>query len=72
MLSFDASFIEVCTMIYNGARLHFLTKEERVDVSAFAETVQKYGITHVMAFPVSALKQFSTYANEDDAKKLTP
>ncbi|UHA60728.1 amino acid adenylation domain-containing protein [Metabacillus litoralis] len=69
MLSFDASFIEVCTMIYNGARLHFLTKEERVDVSAFAETVQKYGITHVMAFPVSALKQFSTYANEDDAKK---
>ncbi|MBM7604832.1 amino acid adenylation domain-containing protein/thioester reductase-like protein [Metabacillus crassostreae] len=69
MLSFDASFIEVCTMIYSGARLHFLTKEERVDVTAFAETVQKYGITHVMAFPVSALKQFSIYANEDDAKK---
>ncbi|WP_082087908.1 non-ribosomal peptide synthetase family protein [Domibacillus indicus] len=66
-LTFDASLLELCPMMFTGARLHLLTKAERVDVSSFAQMVTREGITYIPAVPVSVLKQFSLYADEKEA-----
>ena len=70
-LTFDASFLEVCPMLFTGARLHILTQAERVDVSSFAQMITREGITYIPAVPVSVLKQFSMYADETEAACFT-
>ncbi|MBU8881309.1 amino acid adenylation domain-containing protein [Bacillus sp. FJAT-29790] len=67
-LTFDASFLEVCPMLFTGARLYMLTEAERVDVTSFAEALERENITFITAFPVSVLKQFSLYATEKEVQ----
>ncbi|WP_309086868.1 amino acid adenylation domain-containing protein [Domibacillus sp.] len=66
-LTFDASFLEVCPMLFTGARLHLLTQTERVDITSFSQMMIREGITYIPAVPVSVLKQFSMYASEEEA-----
>lgn len=67
-LTFDASLLELCPMIFSGACLYMLSKEERLDVSLFAEAIKRVNITSAMMLPMSALKQFSLYATDKDAE----
>lgn len=65
-LTFDASLLELCPMMFTGACLYMLSKEERLDVSLFAEAIERENITSAMMLPMSALKQFSLYATDKD------
>lgn len=69
-LTFDASFLEVCPMYFTGARMYMLTKAERVDVNLFCKALIREKVTYATAFPISALKQFSLYASDEDVKAL--
>lgn len=70
-LTFDASYLEVCPMLFTGARMHMLNKVERVDITSFATMVEEQGISYITAFPVSVLKQFSLYATDADVRKVS-
>ncbi|PTY80634.1 hypothetical protein B5V89_00730 [Heyndrickxia sporothermodurans] len=67
-LTFDASLLELCPMIFTGACLYMLSKEERLDVSLFADAIKRENITSAMMLPMSALKQFSLYATDKDVE----
>lgn len=67
-LTFDASLLELCPMIFTGACLYMLSKEERLDVSLFAAAIKRKNITSAMMLPMSALKQFSLYATDEEAE----
>lgn len=70
-LTFDASILELCPMIFTGAQLYMLTREERLDVSLFSEAIKREGVTHALLIPMSALKQFTLYASEEDAEAIS-
>ncbi len=67
-MSFDASFLEVCPMIFTGAQVYILTKEERLDVSAFSKAIERQGISYTTAFPVGIVKQYALYASEEEVE----
>lgn len=69
-LTFDASMLELCPMIYFGTTLYMLSKEERIDISLFAEAVEKEEIDFVMMVPTSVLKQFTLFATTKDIEKM--
>lgn len=69
-LTFDASMLELCPMLFFGNTLYMLSKEERLDIALFAEAIAKNKIDYVMMVPVSALKQFALFATETDIEKM--
>ncbi|GEK34126.1 non-ribosomal peptide synthetase [Kurthia sibirica] len=69
-LTFDASMLELCPMIFSGATLYMLSKEERLDISLFAAAIDKHNIVGVPMVPVSAMKQYSLFATAEDKKKM--
>lgn len=69
-LTFDASLLELCPMIFHGNTLYMLSKEERLDISLFAKAIHEHGIDYVMMVPMSALKQYLLFATEEDIEKL--
>lgn len=69
-LTFDASLLELCPMIFHGNTLYMLSKDERLDISLFAEAVKSQQIDYVMMIPMSALKQYLLFATDEDIEKL--
>lgn len=69
-LTFDASLLELCPMIFHGNTLYMLSKEERLDISLFAEAIHEHRIDYIMMVPMSALKQYLLFATEEDIEKL--
>lgn len=69
-LTFDASMLELCPMLFFGNTLYMLSKDERLDISLFAQAIEDHKIDYVMMVPMSALKQFALFASENEIKKM--
>ncbi len=68
--SFDASVWELISALYAGAHLILLTAEERVSVEAFADTVDRTGITMVPAIPTVFFNQLAVRLSAEGFRKL--
>ncbi len=68
--SFDPSIGEIFTPLFTGARLHMLSKDERISIDAFAQMVEREQITSV-TLPNAFYNQLATYLPAEMKRSLS-
>lgn len=68
--SFDASIYDTFSALFNGAKLYLLSSEERMSVVAFADAIQREGITSIAILPTIFFNELVTKLPVELTKKF--
>ncbi|KEO83516.1 non-ribosomal peptide synthetase [Tumebacillus flagellatus] len=68
--SFDASVLETFCPLFFGARLHMLSKSQRLSIEEFSDAVERVQGTMLMILPTVFFKNLATYLRDEDMHKL--
>ncbi|MEK4028112.1 amino acid adenylation domain-containing protein [Pseudobacillus sp. FSL P4-0506] len=68
--SFDASIYDTFSALFNGARLYLLSDEERMSVEAFAEAIEREGVTSIAILPTIFFNELVAKLSSEGVKKF--
>lgn len=68
--SFDASIYDTFSALFNGARLYLLSAEERLSVNAFADAIDREGITSIAILPTIFFNEIVTKLPDHEIEKF--